>query len=437
MSRSADLGRRAAALAIAGVLAVGFAACGSSDDDSSSTAAPAASSSTAAPAAGAATTAATASGKPITVGYLCSCSGALAATYGKAAEGITTWEKAVNASGGINGHPVKVIVKDDGGDPAKALNAVKELVEQDHIVALVGEVSTVDGTFGDYMQQKQVPVVGGQASDPPFETNPYFFATGPGLNVVTFGLFQSAQEAGGTKVGELFCAEAPVCGAFDKVSQAATKILGMDYTSLKTAATTPNYTAACSKLKGEGIDVMSPALDSTTATRVVGSCAKLGLKPQLVEAGGSVGQAILEDPNFEGTLVSQSQASYTDEQFPGTKEMIDAFEKYSPGVIDSPQFNYEVQASWLGGKLFEAASKAAGGFTPESTSADVLKGLYAIDGETLGGVAPPLKFTEGTPTLSQCYFVQQVKDKKLVSADTKPHCLTDEQSSQLKAAVGN
>ena len=37
----------------------------------------------------------------------------------------------VNANGGIAGHPVDLIAKDDANDPAMALKAVKDLVENE------------------------------------------------------------------------------------------------------------------------------------------------------------------------------------------------------------------------------------------------------------------------------------------------------------------
>src|SRR5262245_5437801 len=40
---------------------------------------------------------------------------------------MAAWQKYINAHGGINGHPVKYINKDDAADPAKAAAAVQSL----------------------------------------------------------------------------------------------------------------------------------------------------------------------------------------------------------------------------------------------------------------------------------------------------------------------
>jgi len=48
---------------------------------------------------------------------------------------IEAW---VNYSGGINGRPLEVIVEDTVGDPTKAVNAVKKLITQDQVLAVIG-----------------------------------------------------------------------------------------------------------------------------------------------------------------------------------------------------------------------------------------------------------------------------------------------------------
>ncbi len=53
------------------------------------------------------------------------------------------WASWTNAHGGINGHPVKMIVKDDAPEPVGGAAVAKELVEQDHVMA-IGDYSLVD-----------------------------------------------------------------------------------------------------------------------------------------------------------------------------------------------------------------------------------------------------------------------------------------------------
>ena len=75
--------------------------------------------------------------------------GQFAAQTGPAAElgkrmqlGILAHFAAVNSAGGINGRKLTLISRDDGYEPEKAIAAVKALIEEDKVFALIGSVGT-------------------------------------------------------------------------------------------------------------------------------------------------------------------------------------------------------------------------------------------------------------------------------------------------------
>jgi branched-chain amino acid transport system substrate-binding protein len=75
--------------------------------------------------------------------------GQFAAQTGPAAElgkrmqlGILAHFNSVNATGGINGRTLKLVSRDDGYEPEKAAAAVKALIEEDKVFALIGSVGT-------------------------------------------------------------------------------------------------------------------------------------------------------------------------------------------------------------------------------------------------------------------------------------------------------
>ncbi|MEI7832750.1 MAG: ABC transporter substrate-binding protein [bacterium] len=51
-------------------------------------------------------------------------------------------EKQLNSKGGINGHKVKLIVLDNGSEEAKSVTAMKKLIEEDKVVAIIGSSQT-------------------------------------------------------------------------------------------------------------------------------------------------------------------------------------------------------------------------------------------------------------------------------------------------------
>jgi branched-chain amino acid transport system substrate-binding protein len=69
-------------------------------------------------------------------------------------------EKMINDAGGVRGHPLKIVIEDNRGEPAEALNAAKRLVEKDNVLAIVGPSRTGDTmAMIDYMERVQVPLI--------------------------------------------------------------------------------------------------------------------------------------------------------------------------------------------------------------------------------------------------------------------------------------
>ncbi|MES3009561.1 MAG: ABC transporter substrate-binding protein [Pseudomonadota bacterium] len=75
--------------------------------------------------------------------------GQFAAQSGPAAElgkrmqaGILAHFKAVNAAGGINGRTLRLVSRDDGYEPERALASAKALIAEDKVFALIGSVGT-------------------------------------------------------------------------------------------------------------------------------------------------------------------------------------------------------------------------------------------------------------------------------------------------------
>ncbi len=117
------------------------------------------------------------------------------------------WVNTANARGGLNGHPVQLIVYDDGGDPAKSRAQVQEAVEKRRAIAFVQMGQPITGQCCiDYITAKRIPVIGSETGSPWFyDTSPmYFPQTGSGELLTLSAIYSAAQEAipaGKTKLG--------------------------------------------------------------------------------------------------------------------------------------------------------------------------------------------------------------------------------------------
>jgi branched-chain amino acid transport system substrate-binding protein len=101
------------------------------------------------------------SDREVVVGQFAAFSGAAGQLGQRMRTGIEVHFKAVNAQGGINGRQLKLVSRDDGYEPEKAKGAVKALIEEDKVFALVGSVGTPTGLAAvPILTQAGVPLVG-------------------------------------------------------------------------------------------------------------------------------------------------------------------------------------------------------------------------------------------------------------------------------------
>lgn len=346
------------------------------------------------------------SGTPINVGVVGSYGGVFASTLAPAKLASQAWAESVNAAGGINGHKINLIIKDDLGNASTAVTYVKELVQQDHVVAIVGEEGVNPVPWADYIKTTDVPVVGGSNLEPAMLSNPSFFSTGGNALANFYGIVAEAAK-NGTKLGNLYCAESPACALTQTLFTAFGPELNVSapYSS-KVSASTPDFTSFCQGLKGSGAESYSLGLASATLTRLAAACTQQGYTGKLVisDVADSTFSSV---PGLAGTTVVDPAFPFFDTSIPATQAFHAAIAKFEPklGTAAYP-LNSPVASVWAAGKLFEAAVLAAG--TGAVTPASVKQGLYALKGETLGGLTPPLTFTAGQANPPACYFVYQV-----------------------------
>jgi len=89
---------------------------------------------------------------------------------------LRAWAAQVNARGGLAGHPVNLIVADDGSDPARHQALVQQLVEERGVIAFVYNSAPLSGQASvKYLTDKRVPVIGSELAGQWFYESPMFF----------------------------------------------------------------------------------------------------------------------------------------------------------------------------------------------------------------------------------------------------------------------
>jgi branched-chain amino acid transport system substrate-binding protein len=390
-----------------GVLAIvaAAAACSSSSKPSSSSSSTTAGSQSTS----AGSTGASASGAPLKVGVICSCSGPFGTNIAPAADVARAWASSVNDSGGLNGHPIQLTVLDDSSNPATSATDATQLVS-DHVDVILDD-TVLDVVWASTASSAKIPVVGGNFSSEPFYTNPDFYPSGQTNDSITYSNVSVAKQAGATNIGNLYCAEAAQCQQSVPLMAAAGKQLGVPAVyNASISATAPNYTAQCLAAQQQHVTSLFIGDSASVIAKVGQNCSTQGYKPIYITEGTGFSMQLAQSPGIKDNLWSD----YPDLPFwaenPIVTTMNSTVDKYKPGLRNNTLgwTEYAVQ-TWTAGLLIQDAFKGSGiGASDTPSAAAMTTGLDSISNDNLGGWAPPLTFTAGQPHKVDCWFVGQV-----------------------------
>lgn len=351
----------------------------------------------------------------IVIGDICSCTGPEASSIGQTTAVVQAWASWVNSHGGLDGHHVQIIVKNDGYSGATSLTEVTDLIDQDHVDALFDN-SDESPSWSTFVEQKKVPVLGGQDTVAGYD-NTDFFVPGATFNYLNTAGAVAAKKLGVKKEAELYCVEVAICAqsaAETKVALAKVGLKLVYSTGISFAA--PNYTAQCLAAKQSGATAMTVGDASAIVAKVAETCAAQGYRPRELSADGTVAISWLSIPAMQGNVDVQADQLWFLHNA-STKTMYDALDKYAPAVPKSLNFGEIVVQAWSAGALLQAAI-AAGHVGARVTPAAITKGLYSLPKDTtLGGLSSPLHFTRGRPSSNSCFYTMGIKDKKFVALD--------------------
>jgi branched-chain amino acid transport system substrate-binding protein len=211
-----------------------------------------------------------------------------AAAYAVVGGGEQAYFNYVNAQGGIFGRKLKLIMLDDGYDPARQLSNVKKLVLSDGVFSLLGDLGTANNLAAlPFINQQKVPLVypatGSSLMFKPFQK--YLFPLQ--LNYTTEGKILAHYAVTGLRaknIGVFYQNDDFGKEGLDAVTAQA-KLDGASVTDAESyELTDTDLSPQVLKLEQAGVDaVIIFAVPGPFAT-FVGTAAKVGLKAKLLSS---------------------------------------------------------------------------------------------------------------------------------------------------------
>ena len=335
---------------------------------------------------------ASAAKSPIVLGSFGVGSGPLGALVAPIPVAVRAWMADVNSRGGLAGHPVKVLLDDDGGDPQRAIAIARRMVDRDGVLAFFATymVTTLPAVL-PYLEQQRIPMIGSSNGSEAADHSPMVFnpQTGADLGTAWSYLLALTSQSDKRNVAVLYCSEASTCAnQYDGIKRIAPEAgLKIVYAGQMSIAQ-PDYTAQMLAARNAGADVVMCICDPPTQIRMIRSAHRQNWRP-LFSATYSMDQEQIKagGEDVEGLLASATTVPYSTS--PKMKPYLDAVSRFVPGGA----VGGVGAAAWVQGKLLERIAPFLS--AEPATRQAILQGLASLDRETLDGLVPPISFPDG------------------------------------------
>ena len=203
---------------------------------------------------------------------------------------MDAWFKYLNDQGGINGRRLRLVVKDDGYLPPRAVANTRELVERDSVFALASSLGTAN-VFAtrDYVVESQtfwITPLAGVDIWAGFKNKKYIFATYPsyieeGSMLVNYAVQNLKAKSVAVFYQNDLYGQQGLLG----IKRGLAKMPGVKLgTAVSYEVTDAEVTAQAQKMKESGADAVILYATPRAGALIVRDMAKLGYKPTLLSS---------------------------------------------------------------------------------------------------------------------------------------------------------
>jgi branched-chain amino acid transport system substrate-binding protein len=192
----------------------------------------------------------------------------------------------LNSQGGIKGKKIKLIYYDDGFDPAKAIQNIRRLTEQDKVLVLSGGSGTTPHlAAAPLIHQKGIPAIGTYAPATGMGTMkfPDFYTIWPNYDTEFKVLTQYALDNLGSKTFAAMWLTGDVGKSMLDGVRAVLQPKGLDYkTTVEVQGDITDLSAVAQQLKASGADTVTMLHGPSILGDALAAIHRIGYKPQVL-----------------------------------------------------------------------------------------------------------------------------------------------------------
>lgn len=210
----------------------------------------------------------------------------------------------LNQSGGLNGHPIKIVVCDENADP-NLTTACARQAASDKVIAVTGNI-LYPGPW-PILAAANIPVIGAGASTPQELQSPVAFENvGNGIQDGE-GLAVLFAEAGATKISAITCAAPAACFNTENAMNNALKVGGKPSGKVFTfPLSATDYTSVAAAAIASGANAIAVTGTSSSVPNIIKALRQQGFRGLIGTGQSELPQNVIAEMGAaaEGVLVS-------------------------------------------------------------------------------------------------------------------------------------
>src|SRR3954467_310733 len=295
--------------------------------------------------------------EPIKIGVSQPLTGAFAASGNYVAQGAKLAEEAINASGGVLGRKIQLVIEDNKSNPTEAVNTAEKLMSKDKVPVMMGAwSSTLTLAVMPKLMEYQVPMLVETSSSGKITIsgNPYIFRISPTSEMEAKAFAGYLKPLGIKKADFLATNNDFGLGASKEFADMA-KANGVQVGVVETMdPKATDFSAQLAKIKASGGDTLFVTTAVEQATLILRQAKEQQVKARIITTGGS---------GPPDQLIRRAGAAAD-----GSIHVV-FFTPWFPDAVKNPDVAKKFVAAW------NAKSYAAGGLTEGFRGWD---GIYTI-----------------------------------------------------------
>jgi branched-chain amino acid transport system substrate-binding protein len=312
-----------------------------------------------------------------------------AAVWGKSQQdGYELAVEQINANGGVNGRPMKLIYGDDTGLPKEGVSVLRKFIDIDHIDALTGVAnSSVALAFIPIVNKEKLLFISSGASSPKLtNASKYFFRTWPSDIAEALAMAKySREKLGIASVSTLYINNDYGVGLAEPFSKEFVSLGGQITGKESFDQNATDMRAQLTNIKRQNPDAIYLAGNPREMARCITQARELGITARFLSISTLNDKEVFElvkKDDIESTIITDASFDPKSNR-PEAQAFINAFrEKFNkePGI--------------LANTAYDALMILAHSMSKVGTDTDAIAD-YLHSMKTYPGVAGPISFTNG------------------------------------------